>query len=98
MFTIFLTTEARQNLHDLETDNSLKKRCKAVKKALKHLAQDPRHPGLQTHVYYSLPAAPKGEKIFESYAEQDTPAAYRVFWHYGPHRKKITVIAITSHP
>ena len=39
-----------------------------------------------------------GEQVFESYAEQDTPAAYRVFWHYGPGKGRITVVAITSHP
>ncbi|MDM8550054.1 hypothetical protein QUF72_08260 [Desulfobacterales bacterium HSG2] len=40
----------------------------------------------------------KGEKIFEAYAEQATPAAYRIFWHYGPSQNQITVIAITPHP
>jgi len=37
-------------------------------------------------------------KAFESYAEQNTPAAYRVFWHYGPEKGQVTIIAITSHP
>ena len=41
---------------------------------------------------------PKGEKVFEAYAEQLTPAAYRVFWYYGPAAKQITIIAITPHP
>lgn len=37
-------------------------------------------------------------KIYEAYAENNTPAAYRIFWHYGPDKKKITIIAITPHP
>ncbi|HEY4229775.1 MAG TPA: hypothetical protein VGO79_06365 [Thermoanaerobaculia bacterium] len=40
----------------------------------------------------------KGEEVFESYAEQYTPAAFRVFWHYGPARTQITILAITKHP
>ncbi len=39
-----------------------------------------------------------GEKVFESYAEQDTPAAYRIFWRYGPDKGQITILAITRHP
>ena len=58
---------------------------------------NPRHPSLQTHKFTSL-KGPGGEEIFESYAEQNTPAAYRVFWYYGPEKSQITVIAITAHP
>jgi hypothetical protein len=41
---------------------------------------------------------PRGEEVFESYAEQATPAAYRIFWCYGPKKGQITIIAITRHP
>jgi hypothetical protein len=58
---------------------------------------DPRHPSLNTHKYSSLQGA-NGEEIFEAYAENDTAAAYRIFWHYGPGKKIITIIAITPHP
>jgi len=40
----------------------------------------------------------KGEKVFDTYAENKTPAAYRIFWHYGPEPGGITIIAITPHP
>jgi len=56
-----------------------------------------RHRGLNTHEYKSLHGA-QGEKVFEAYAESKTPAAYRVFWHYGPGKNEITILAITSHP
>lgn len=72
---------------------------KQVHKTLRLLAQDPRHPGVQTHAYESLkhPLVP-AEKVFEAYAQQNTPSAYRIFWCYGPARKEITIIAITPHP
>jgi hypothetical protein len=41
---------------------------------------------------------PKREKVWEAYAEQNTPGAYRVFWYYGPSRGIITIFAITPHP
>lgn len=75
MFDILLTDEAREQLNRLKTDKGLSKRYKAIKKTLHFLSQNPRHPGLQTHEYTSL-RGPKGEKVFEAYAEQLTPAAY----------------------
>lgn len=38
------------------------------------------------------------EDVFESYAQNNTPGAYRIFWHYGPKKKMITILAITPHP
>lgn len=97
MFDIFLTDEAREQLNRLEADKGLLKRYKAVKKALLFLSQNPRHPGLKTHEFTSL-KGPNREKVFEAYAEQSTPAAYRIFWYYGPGSKQITIVAITPHP
>jgi hypothetical protein len=97
LFDILITDEAREQLNRLKVNKGLSKRYKAVKKTLHLLSQNPRHPGLQTHEFTSL-KGPKGEKVFEAYAEQSTPAAYRIFWHYGPGNKEITIIAITPHP
>ena len=96
-FSIHLTDEAEAALEELQRDTGLGKRLKAVRKTLALLESNPRHPGLQTHKFRSL-SGPGGEEVFEAYAEQATPAAYRVFWCYGPARGEITVIAITSHP
>lgn len=58
-----------------------------------------RHPSLQTHVFHSLKHPyHQQEKMFEAYVQQHTPAAYRLFWCYGPQKGQITVIAITPHP
>ena len=97
MFQLEWADEARRTYSLLKADASQKKRYKAVRKTLKFLAMNPRHNSLQTHEYLSL-EGPNGEKVFEAYAEQSTPAAYRVFWYYGPSRSVITVFAITSHP
>jgi hypothetical protein len=96
-FTLCFTPASIETLDELKYDSSLKKRYNAVKKALKFLSDNPRHPSLQTHQYYSI-LGPNGEKIFELYAEQNTPGAYRIFFYYGPQRSEITIVAITRHP
>jgi hypothetical protein len=96
-FKLLFTAEASQNLDRLENDAGLEKRLKAVRKALGYLEQNPRHKSLNTHKFASL-IGPQGEEIFEAYAENKTSAAYRIFWHYGPGKDNITVIAIIPHP
>lgn len=97
MFDIYLTDETQEQLRRLKTDKGLSKRYKAVKKTLLYISTNPRHPGLQTHEFTSI-KGPNGEKVFEAYAEQSTPAAYRIFWYYGPGQNQITIVAITPHP
>ncbi len=96
-FRLRFTQEALSNLQELERDRGLAKRLKAVRKALGLLEINPRHPGLNTHKFSSL-QGPHGEDVFEAYAESKTPAAYRIFWIYGPEKGVITILAITSHP
>ena len=76
---------------------SLKKRLKAVRKALGYLEVNPRHPSLNTHKFSSL-SGPNGEEVLEAYAENQTASAYRIFWYYGPGKGVITIIAIAPHP
>jgi len=97
LFEILSTDQARGQLAELKTDKGLSKRYKAVSKATKLLSENPRHPSLMTHEFTSLKGS-HGEKIFEAYAEQSTPAAYRIFWCYGPEPQQITIVAITPHP
>jgi hypothetical protein len=69
-----------------------------VKKALRLLENDPRHPGLRTHEWSAV-GCPHGDKIWEAYAENNTPGAYRIFFCYMPaQRRVILVLAITPHP
>ncbi len=72
---------------------------KQVDKAIKLLCENPRHPGLNTHKFDSLMHPYDAKKdVFEAYAQNQTPGAYRVFWCYGPNKGEITIIAITPHP
>jgi len=81
----------------LAKNKSLAKRWKAVAKTLGLMEVNLRHPSLKSHKFESLTGA-NGEGVFECYAENNTPAAFRVFWHYGPGKDIITVVAITAHP
>lgn len=96
-FELLFTDGADADLTRLEEDKGLEKRLKAVNKALGYLETNPKHPGLNTHEFTSL-SKQYGMKVYEAYAENNTPAAYRIFWHYGPDKKVITIIAITAHP
>jgi len=101
---IKFTPTADAQLTALEDTSSQAAVLGQVRKALGYLEIDPKHPGLQTHEFTSLIGA-HGEKVFEAYAQNNTPGAYRIFWHYGPDEVKgkkrtsvITVVAITRHP
>jgi hypothetical protein len=99
------TLEADKQLTIIENNLSLKSVQKQVRKTLRYLETNLRSKSLQTHEYQSLTRR-YGIKVFEAYVQQDTPAAYRVFWHYGPDEigkggrriPIITIIAITPHP
>ncbi|MCX7038344.1 MAG: hypothetical protein NT005_04335 [Spirochaetes bacterium] len=66
-------------------------------KALKFLSQNPRHPGLVSHEIDAL-SRRYGERVWQSYLENDTPGAGRIFWVYGPGQAEITVIGVEPHP
>ena len=70
---------------------------KKLGKTMKMLSQNPRHPGLESHEISSL-SKRYGMKVWESYLENNTPSAGRVFWVYGPDRRDITIIGLEPHP
>jgi hypothetical protein len=95
MFKIESQPQALETLRNLEQVNP--KKYQKVLKTLILMEQNLRHPSLKTHKYNSL-LGPNREEVFESYVENKTPAAFRVFWYYGPERGIITILAITPHP
>ena len=101
-FEAVWTPEARRQYDTLEKQGKggrARGLFKQVRKAIRLLLNDPRHPGLQTHPFRSLENPyRKDDKVFEAYAQNKTPAAYRIFWCYGPGQQQITIIAITAHP
>ena len=62
-------------------------------KALEYLSQNPKHPGLQTHEIDDL-SRKFGVKVWQSYLENNTPGAGRIFWAYGPDRQQITILVV----
>ena len=96
-FTLNFTESAILTLKNLKKDTSPQRQYKAVAKALKYLESNPKHPSLQTHPYYSL-KGPNGEKVFEAYAQQNTPGAYRIFFFYSSSKGEITITSIVKHP
>lgn len=96
-FRLLFTDEAKANLKNLEEDASKVAVLKAVRKALGTMETNLRHPGLKTHKYHSL-QGPRGEEVFEAYAQNQTPQAYRIFWYFGPGKGEISIAAITPHP
>lgn len=96
-FELKFTEEADLDMEELRNDNSKRAVTKAVVKTLKFMKGNLKHPSLQTQKYDEF-TGPNGEEIFESYAQNNTPGAYRIFWFYGPGRKAITIVRITPHP
>lgn len=94
-FKLKFTCEAKKSLDSLEKTDS--KKHKKVLKTLGLMEINLRHPSLNTHKYDSISGL-NGEEVFEAYVENKTPAAFRVFWCYGPNRDELTILAITSHP
>lgn len=66
-------------------------------KALKKLAADPFYPSLQTHEIPPL-SRRYGMKVWQSYLENKTSGAMRMFWVYGPDNQEITIIGLEPHP
>jgi hypothetical protein len=96
-FELKFTIKASSQLDELIESSDKKSICKAVHKALGYMEIDLKHQSLKTHEY-SREKGKNGEKVFESYAQNNTPGAYRFFWHYGPGKNIITILAITPHP
>ncbi|MGE3062970.1 MAG: hypothetical protein AB7T10_04985 [bacterium] len=77
-FELVFTSEAINNLKKIKREGSKEKAWKAVRKALKHLSDDPKHSGLHTHLYKSI-IGPGNEKEFECYTQNKTPVLTEYF-------------------
>lgn len=70
---------------------------KLMGKAMRLIANDPRYPGLRTHEITALTRR-YGTKVWQSYLENNTPKAGRIYWVYGPDKGDITIIGLEPHP
>ena len=73
-------------------DKDEEKFFRKLVKVLGFPGQNPRHPGLASHEIDDL-TRQHGIKIFQSYMENHTPGAGRLFWAYGPDQGDITILA-----
>lgn len=96
-----------QDLLTKHNNNTLSKNelklFKKFYKATHFLSLNPRHPGLNTHeipilsnIYSKF--INKKTKVFQSYLENNTPAAGRLYWCYEPQKGYITIIGLEPHP
>ena len=88
-----LSTRKQQGKLDRDGEKFFKK----LVKTLGYLSENPRHNSLASHEIADL-TRKYGFKIFQSYLENNTPAAGRIFWAYGPGKQDITVLAIEPYP
>ena len=96
-FKLKYSVRASKEFLELENNKSKQKQYKAVAKTLGLMQINLRHPSLHTHKFNGI-SSPIGGDVFESYAENHTPGAYRIFWCYGPEKGYLYIIEITPHP
>ncbi len=96
-FKLQFTEEADDQLTQLEQNRAKKGVIKQIKKVLGYMETNLKHPSLKTHKFDEIPS-PFGGDVFETYAQNKTPGAYRIFWVYGPLKGEITILTITPHP
>ena len=105
MFEIHMgVPEMEEFWNDLKQKNKsgklIKKEAQLYKKlgkTLRQLAMNPAYPGLETHDIEALTQR-YGMKVWQSYLENNKPAAGRIYWVYGPNRGDITIIGLEPHP
>jgi hypothetical protein len=76
---------------------------KKLSKAISFLETNPTHNSLNSHEIDELSARyskqiGRGTKVWQSHIENNTPAAGRLYWCYGPVRGVITIIGLEPHP
>lgn len=95
-FKLKFSEEAKLRLNELEKNKSKKGLLKQVRKVLGFMETNLKHPSLNTHKFDGI-SCNLGE-VFETYAQNKTPGAYRIFWVYGPGKQELYILDITPHP
>jgi len=88
-----LSAKARKGMLGKDEEKLYKK----MGKAMAFLANDPKHPGLHSHEIEAL-SKRYGMKVWQSYLENKTSGAGRIYWVYGPEKSDITIIGLEPHP
>ena len=90
-FRLEFTKEASASLKSLEAPDQ-KAQLEAVRKCLGFLETNPHHGSLRSKKFETF-SGPNGEKVFESYAQQNRPGAYRVFWYYSKEQDRLIIVS-----
>ena len=96
-YRLKLTPHALAQRSQLERTDTRK--LKKLNKALKHLKENPAHPGLGAHKWGTLKGrAPDGGDVWTAYVENNTPSAWRIFYFFDSReRGLIYVLSIEPH-
>ena len=96
-FKLQITDELREHLKSISQNPAMAGLEFQLKAAITKIAHDSRYKGLNSHKYESLNDR-YGQEIWESYVQNNTPGAWRLFWFYGPEKDEITLVLATPHP
>lgn len=96
MFNIEMTPLALKQYEGIKKREPKQGLLKQIKKTIKFLRENPRHPSLHTHKNQKLSDL-HGLDIFQAYAQNYTPGAYRIFFIYS-RKDEITITSIEAHP
>ena len=97
-FSVIPTETFLNTVISLATSPQHRARLKKIRKAQYLLEQiGPDHSGLQTHPIKDR-RGPNGEPVLQSYIENKTPSAWRLWWVYGPNQGEITLLDVGPHP
>lgn len=95
-FKLKFSEHATLKFTEIESDKSKKGLLKQLRKVLGFMETNLRHPSLHTHKFSEISCS-LGD-VFETYAQNNTPGAYRIFWAYGLGKQEIYILDITPHP
>ena len=95
-FRITLSDKVNKWAQDAKTNKRLERKYDKFKKTIKLLRDvGPRHTGLKTHAMKTW-CTDDGKQIWNSYVENGTPSAWRMYWIYdGP--DTIHVLSVGPH-
>lgn len=96
-FEIAFTSEALRVLEDLGKPKHADKLAR-IQEALSLLRDfGPSYPSLRTHQMQSIKGV-NGKPVFQSYVENNTPSAWRIWWQYSDQPEQISIVSIGPHP
>jgi len=92
-FSLEISSRAEEQIQKIMENKSRKGLQKQLKKAFRLLRDNPRHPGLNSHLIGEC----DGMKVWTSYVQNRTPQAHRILWTYGEAKEVIYILQVIPH-